>query len=114
QLEEPKQAIKDHKMFRLSWGVLAILLIGYFASQPLEIPVSIIAGIVAIFFLIMARRSSAVETVKVIKGAPWDIVFFSVGMYVVVYGLRNVGLTDVLDIVILYTCEEGVFVAMLT
>src|SRR5699024_4469287 len=114
QLEEPKQAIKDLKMFRLSWGVLAILLVGYFASQPLEIPVSIIAGIVAIFFLIMARRSSAVETVKVVKGAPWDIVFFSVGMYVVVYGLRNVGLTDVLANVIQSAAEQGLFVATIS
>ncbi|WP_174615837.1 arsenic transporter [Virgibacillus ihumii] len=114
QLEEPIYAIKDYKMFRLSWGVLAILLIGYFASQPLEIPVSIIAGIVAVFFLVMARRSSAVETVKVIKGAPWDIVFFSLGMYVVVYGLRNVGLTDVLANVIQSAAEQGVFVGTIS
>ncbi|GAA0589222.1 arsenic transporter [Virgibacillus siamensis] len=114
QLEKPKQAIKDHKMFRLSWVVLTILLVGYFASQPLEIPVSIIAGIVAVFFLIMARRSSAVETVKVVKGAPWDIVFFSVGMYVVVYGLRNVGLTDVLANVIQSATEQGLFVATIS
>ncbi|MFD2924098.1 arsenic transporter [Halobacillus naozhouensis] len=111
QLKEPKQAIQDPKMFRVSWGVLAVLLIGYFASEPLGIPVSIIAGIVAIFFLLMARRSAAVETATVVKGAPWAIVFFSIGMYVVVYGLRNVGLTDVLASVIQYTAEQGLFVA---
>ncbi|WP_201029315.1 arsenic transporter [Halobacillus sp. KGW1] len=114
QLQEPKRAIKDPKMFRLSWGVLAVLLIGYFASEPLEIPVSIIAGIVAIFFLLMARRSAAVETAKVVKGAPWAIVFFSVGMYVVVYGLRNVGLTDVLAEVIQYTADQGLFAATIS
>lgn len=111
QLKKPEQAIQDHKMFRMSWGVLAVLLVGYFASEPLEIPVSIIAGIIAIFFLLMARRSSAVKTGDVIKGAPWAIVFFSVGMYVVVYGLRNVGLTDILANVIQYTADQGLFVA---
>lgn len=44
------------------------------------------------------------------KGAPWAIVVFSIGMYVVVYGLRNVGLTDVLATVIQYTAEHGMFI----
>lgn len=110
-LKKPADAIRDQKMFRLSWLVLSILLAGYFISEFLNIPVSIIAGIVAIFFLFMGRRSHAVETKKVIKGAPWAIVFFSIGMYVVVYGLRNVGLTNVLADLIQVTADQGLFVA---
>lgn len=110
-LKKPVEALRDQKMFRLSWVVLAILLAGYFISEFLNIPVSIIAGIVAIFFLFMGRRSHAVETKKVIKGAPWAIVFFSIGMYVVVYGLRNVGLTKVLADLIQVTADQGLFAA---
>ncbi|MGE7604030.1 arsenic transporter [Peribacillus sp. NPDC097675] len=111
QLKKPVEAIRDIRMFRLSWIVLGILLIGYFASEFIKVPVSIIAGIVAIFFLIMARRSSAVNTKTVIKGAPWAIVFFSLGMYVVVYSLRNVGLTSVLTDLIQVTADQGLFAA---
>jgi arsenical pump membrane protein len=111
QLKKPEEAIQDGKMFRLSWIVLGILLIGYFASEFTGIPVSIIASIVAIFFLFMARRSPAVNTRTVVKGAPWAIVFFSIGMYVVVYGLRNEGLTDVLADLIQVTADQGLFAA---
>ncbi|UZD47846.1 arsenic transporter [Peribacillus frigoritolerans] len=111
QLKKPAEAIKDQRMFKLSWIVLGILLVGYFASEFIGVPVSIIAGIVAIFFLMMARRSPAINTKTVIKGAPWAIVFFSIGMYVVVYSLRNVGLTNVLTDLIQVTADQGLFAA---
>src|SRR5690606_21620474 len=53
-LKTPASAIKDLIMFRLAWVVLAILLVGYFISGPLEIPVSLIAGAVAVIFLAIA------------------------------------------------------------
>nr|WP_251130485.1 arsenic transporter [Exiguobacterium sp. s16] len=96
KLVDPASVIKDHKMFRLSWVVLALLVIGYFTSDIIGIPVSLVAGVISLFFLIMANRSPAVPTRSVLRGAPWAIVFFSLGMYIVVYGLQNAGLTQVL------------------
>lgn len=107
QVKKPADAIKDINMFRMSWLVLAMLLIGYFVSEIWSIPVSFIAGAVAVFFLIMAKNSPAVHTKQVVKGAPWAIVFFSIGMYVVVYGLRNAGLTDLLSSLIQAAADQG-------
>ena len=110
-LKEPRLAIKDMKMFKLSWMVLAILVVGYFSSEFIGVPVSLVAGVIAIFFLFMARQSTVVDTKAVVKGAPWNIVFFSVGMYVVVYGLGKAGLTPALASVIEWTADQGLFVA---
>src|SRR5699024_10696726 len=93
------------------WVILGVLLVGYFSSEFTGLPVSIITGLTAIFFMIMGQRSSAVHTKQVLQGAPWAIVFFSIGMYVVVYGLGNAGLTDALATVIQATAEQGLFIA---
>ncbi|SEB93628.1 arsenic transporter [Paenibacillus sp. GP183] len=113
ELKKPNEAIKDMRLFKLSWVILGLLLVAYFVSEFFSIPVSIVAGIAAIAFLIAARNSPAIHTAKLVKNAPWAVVVFSIGMYVVVYGLRNVGLTDVLGNVIQAVSDKGLFAATL-
>lgn len=108
-IREPASAIKDKKMFCVSWGILIILVAGYFLSSFLDIPVSFIALLVAVIFLLVSAKSHAVSTKAILKGAPWNIVFFSVGMYVVVYGLQNVGITKLLSEAITYVAHFGLF-----
>ncbi|MFD1956077.1 arsenic transporter [Paenibacillus thailandensis] len=110
-LKQPREAIKDMRMFKLSWVVLAVLLVAYLISEFIHVPVSVMAGLAAIVFILFARRSPAVQTGAVIKGAPWSVVVFSIGMYVVVYGLRNVGLTDELGKVFQWLADQGLFIA---
>lgn len=110
-LKSPRDAIKDARLFRVSWIVLAVLFAAYLSSGFLAVPVSFVSGIAAIVFLIMARRSPAVHTWQLVKQAPWTVVVFSIGMYVVVYGLRNVGLTEQLGLAFEWASRQGMFAA---
>lgn len=110
-LKEPKLAIKDPFLFKWAWPILLLLVIGYFSSESLGVPVSLIAGIITMITLVLARNRPAVDTKKVLKGAPWNIVFFSIGMYVVVYGLGNAGLTNYLAELIEWTANQGLLFA---
>ena len=54
-------------------------------------------------------RGSAISTRKVLREAPWQIVVFSLGMYLVVYGLRNVGLTTEIAKLLDFFAQGGVW-----
>jgi arsenical pump membrane protein len=93
RLKAPADAIRDPATFRAGQVVLALLLVGFFGLEPLGVPVSAVAASCALVLLAVAGRGPVIDTRKVLRNAPWQIVVFSLGMYLVVYGLRNAGLT---------------------
>ncbi|MGM0518583.1 MAG: arsenic transporter [Campylobacterota bacterium] len=113
-LKEPKSAIKNMKLFYFSWVFLAVLLIGYFIGDIYGLPVSLFALGGGIIFLIIASASKAVEPKTIIKEAPWQIVWFSIGLYIVVYGLKNAGLTDYLTIILKDLATQGDAIAVIS
>lgn len=112
-LDDPASAIRDPQVFRAGWGVLGLLLTGYFAAGPLGVPVSLIAVIGAAILYVVAARGQVISTRAVLRGAPWQIVVFSLGMYLVVYGLRNAGLTDTLAALLDRLAQGGLWSATL-
>lgn len=70
----------------------------------------VIAETIAILFIFIAQKGSVLDIKTVIKGAPWNIVLFSIGMYVVVYGVGDAGLTSALARGIEYVAQEGLFI----
>ena len=110
-LKTPASVIKDAATFRAGWIVLLLLLVGFFVLEPLGIPVSAIAAAGAAVLFIVAKRGYGINTGKVLRSAPWQIVIFSLGMYLVVYGLRNAGLTEYLSGVLNLLAEKGLWAA---
>lgn len=98
-LETPHTAIIDQQVFRLAFPVLAVLLLSYFVLAAWQVPFSVVAGAAAFVFLLVAQRvgqqgKKIIPVTNVIRNAPWQIVLFSLGMYLVVYGVGQAGLTD--------------------
>ena len=112
-LKEPKSAIKNMNLFYFSWLFLGILLVGYFIGDAYKLPVSVFALGGGIIFLLIATFSKAVEPKHIIKEAPWQVVWFSIGLYIVVYGLKNAGLTDYLTIVLENLAKNGDTIAII-
>ena len=108
KLRSPAEAIRDLTTFRAGWVTLGLLLAGLFGLEPLGIPVSAVA---AFSLWIVARSSRIIDTGKVLREAPWQIVVFSLGMYLVVYGLRNQGLTTYLAALLDSCAQFGLWAA---
>ncbi|PJJ99260.1 arsenical efflux pump membrane protein ArsB [Lysobacteraceae bacterium NML91-0213] len=110
-LKDPRSAIVDRATFNAGWVVLALLLVGFFVLERLGVPISVVAGAGALALLGVAAKGHRISTRKVVREAPWQIVVFSLGMYLVVYGLRNEGLTDDLSQLLDWFAGHGLWAA---
>ena len=117
QLEAPATAIRDRLVFKAAFPLLAVLLVAYFVLAPMGVPVSAVTIVGALILLALAGRwypagrGAVVPVMKVLRGAPWQIVIFSLGMYLVVYGLRNAGLTGYLAAGLVWLAGHGPWAA---
>jgi len=109
----PREAVKDGTLFKWSWAILGVLFAGFFIGERFSVPVSFIICAAALVLLAVTWKSPAVRTRDVLKAAPWHIVVFAVGMYVVVYGLQNAGLTRLLGQLAAAAAEHGMYAATL-
>ncbi|MBH0007003.1 arsenic transporter [Psychrobacter sp. SWN149] len=117
ELSAPESAITDPLVFRAAFPLLGLLLVAYFATEPLGLPISLVTGIAAAALMAIAGRvwqggrGAVVSVSDVVRNAPWQIVLFSIGMYLVVYGLGNAGLTDYGAQVLNWLGQQGAVIA---
>jgi arsenical pump membrane protein len=117
ELEAPHDAIRDAAVFSAAFPLLALLLVAYFVTGPLGVPIALVTGAAAVLLMAIAGRwatggrGATVALARVLRGAPWQIVLFSLGMYLVVYGLGNAWLTRAATGVLAWLAAQGTFVA---
>jgi arsenical pump membrane protein len=111
-LSNPQDAIKHKGLFQFSWFFLVLLFGAYFIGESYSIPISVFALGGAIIFLTIAAYTKTVQANKIIKEAPWQVVWFSLGLYIVVYGLKNAGLTSEVAEILNYLNTQGQTIAI--
>ncbi|MBN2722392.1 MAG: arsenic transporter [Campylobacterales bacterium] len=112
-LKNADDVLKNKMLFYFSWLFLTFLIAGYFIGDIYGLPISVFALGGGLLFLAIASYAKSVEPWHVIKNAPWQVVWFSIGLYIVVYGLKNAGLTDYLSIVLKELSSKGDMVAII-
>lgn len=112
-LPHPMSAIKNQRLFQLSWAFLALLLVGYGVGDVFHLPVSVFALGGGVIFLLLAASMKAARVGNTLKNAPWQVVWFSIGLYVVVFGLKNAGFTNHIAEVLNWAMAQGQVTAVL-
>jgi arsenical pump membrane protein len=112
QLKAPALAIHDRATFIAGWWVLGCCWPAS-SGSTMGMPISAVAAVGAALLLVVAARGHRISTREVLRNAPWQVVVFSLGMYLVVYGLRNAGLTAYLTSAAGWCAQYGVWGAAL-
>jgi len=112
-LKNPDDVLKSKTLFKFSWIFLVLLIGGYFIGDIYDLPVSLFALGGGLIFLTIASLTKHADAKNIIKTAPWQVVWFSIGLYIVVYGLKNAGLTDYLTIILQDLSSRGDTIAIL-
>ncbi|MFN3871295.1 MAG: arsenic transporter, partial [Aquificaceae bacterium] len=94
----PKLAIKDPLVFKTLWLLAPFVLLAFVIKETFyPIPTSFIIALAGLILFLASLKHRVFNLQRLItKETPWNIIVFSVGMYVVVYGLKNVELTHYL------------------
>ena len=111
----PYLAVRDPFIFRLAWMLIPTLGIAFLFVElfHVKIPVSLILFVACLILSLSTLRNRVVSLKLVFRLTPWHIVAFALGMYVVVYGLKNAGLVGTVSVMIKELYAHGSLTAIL-
>ncbi|HEX8995021.1 MAG TPA: ArsB/NhaD family transporter [Ktedonobacterales bacterium] len=82
-LDAPASAVRDWTLFRVSWVALGALVVGYIIGGELRLPVSLIAGTIALVLLALTQARGVRSASESLRQAPWSVLVYAIGMFVV-------------------------------
>jgi arsenical pump membrane protein len=83
-------------MFRVCIAIVALTRAGLFVGADFGIPMEWIGIFGALLLIVYRWNRRGVGVNDIIKKTPWHIILFAFSIYVVVYGLHNIGLTELI------------------
>jgi arsenical pump membrane protein len=102
-VEEPHSVIKDQLLFEMATPSIVFLILAYSLGAIYHVPVAFVAVPTVCVLFTVASFNRRIDTIKILKTAPWQIVVFSLGMYLIVFGLGREGFTQILTDLLTYT-----------
>lgn len=93
ELEDPRKAIREPYIFKIALPTVIVLIVAYSIGGYYNVPIAFVSMSAAMLVVLVSYYRSEINIIKVLKEAPWQIVLFSFGMYLVVFGLGREGFT---------------------
>ncbi len=84
----------DWSTLKLFFIIVVFVRAGYFVLSPFGISIEIISIVGAVIIILLRWIKQRKGIKDVIKRTPWHILLFAFSMYILVFGLHNVGITN--------------------
>jgi arsenical pump membrane protein len=84
EIEEPVTALKSRSVFVWGWAALGMLLVGYVVGGEFHLPVSLVAGPVALLMVLVVKLNKLSDVIPLAVRAPWSILVYALGMFVII------------------------------
>ena len=94
--DKPTDPHIDWEMFRICITIIVLIRVSFFVLSGLCIAIEWIAILGAALLIYIRWYRQGIGAYDIVRKTPWYILLFAFSMYVIIYGLHNVGFTSLL------------------
>ena len=108
------QIIANKHLFIFCWMFLLLLLCGYALGDVYRLPFCVFALGGSLVFLIICLYLKVLKIKVILARTPWQILWFSLAIYIIVWGLKNEGYNEILNEILAYSQKLGELAFVMT